>query len=60
MIGLARTFWSDPDAQSKAGDGVSQHCICKCFGDLLFKSLNPDFKLLIQTKSRIPYSLMDR
>jgi hypothetical protein len=56
MIGLARTFWSDPDAQSKADDGVSQHYIRKCFGDLLFKSLNPDFKLLIQNK--IPDSVL--
>jgi hypothetical protein len=27
MIGLARTFWSEPDVQSKVDDGVSQHYI---------------------------------
>jgi hypothetical protein len=56
MIGLATTFWADPAATHKADDGVSQHYIRKCFGDLLFKSLSPDFKLLIQNK--IPDSVL--
>lgn len=29
---------------------MSQHYTRKCFGDLLFKSLNPDFKVLVQKK----------
>jgi hypothetical protein len=56
MIGLAKIFWADPDSTHKADDGMSQHYIQKCFGDLLFKSLSPNFKVLILNK--IPDSVL--
>jgi hypothetical protein len=50
MIQIANAFWSQPDASSRSNDGMSQHYICQCFGKLLFNSLTPAFKLLIQNK----------
>jgi hypothetical protein len=41
------------------GKGMSQHYICKCCGDLLFKSLSPNFKLLIQNKILDSVLLLD-